>query len=117
MSKDAFYFSHDSNARNDLKCMRLRRLCGMAGYGLYWCVIEMLRDASEFRLPLAMREDIVYELRADDSHFAALIDWLARSRRAVVLVGKPLSKNERFHGEARAGAQRWPRFCSAKMLC
>ena len=74
MAKDAFYFSHDSNARNDLKCMRLRRLCGMAGYGLYWCVIEMLRDASEFRLPLAMREDIVYELRADDSHFAALID-------------------------------------------
>lgn len=74
MSKDAFYFKHDSNARMDPKCIRLRRIAGLAGYGLFWCVIEMLREAEDYRLPIHVIEDIVYEMRAEQKHFDAIFE-------------------------------------------
>lgn len=36
------YFQHDSNARNDIKLIKLRRKLGLEGYGLYFCILEML---------------------------------------------------------------------------
>jgi len=62
MAKDAFYFSHDANARNDLKCIRLRREMGMAGYGLYWCLLEMLREENRNSLSFSYIEDIASHL-------------------------------------------------------
>ncbi len=50
MAKDAYWFSHDSNARNDEKTVELRMELGWAGYGIYWALIEMLRDAPKYRL-------------------------------------------------------------------
>ena len=44
MGKDAYYFSHDSNARNDPKCASLIQQSGMEGYGLYWSLVEMLHE-------------------------------------------------------------------------
>lgn len=52
MNKDAYYFSHDANARNDIKIAALIQRYGMAGYGQYWIIIEMLREQAEFKLPL-----------------------------------------------------------------
>ncbi len=49
--KEAYYFSHDSNARNDPKIRALRKQYGIAGYGLYWIIIEMLRESAEYKLP------------------------------------------------------------------
>ena len=49
--KDAFYFSHDSNARHDPKLGALRAKYGWAGYGLYWAVIEVLRDQPNYIYP------------------------------------------------------------------
>jgi hypothetical protein len=50
MAKDAFYFSHDSNARNDEKMLQLRAVYKSEGYGWYWIIIEMMRDANAYRL-------------------------------------------------------------------
>jgi hypothetical protein len=50
MKKDAYYFSHDSNARNDPKILKLRVKHGMRGYGCFWSIIEMLRDQSNYKL-------------------------------------------------------------------
>jgi hypothetical protein len=50
MTKEAYYFSHDSNARNDSKILKLRMKMGWEGYGLYWGIIEMLRDANGYKL-------------------------------------------------------------------
>ena len=36
------YFPHDSNARNDIKIVRLRKDLGLEGYGAYFCLLEML---------------------------------------------------------------------------
>ncbi len=50
--KDAFYFSHDSNARHDPKIIVLRSHYGYEGYGWYWAIIEMLRDAQDYKFSL-----------------------------------------------------------------
>ncbi|RYM02782.1 DUF4373 domain-containing protein [Sporolactobacillus sp. THM7-7] len=50
MSKDAYYFSHDSNARYDPKILAMRAVYGMEGYGRYWCLIEILRDEDGYKL-------------------------------------------------------------------
>jgi hypothetical protein len=50
MGKDAFYFSHDSNARNDEKMLQLRAVYKSEGYGWYWIIIEMMRDANAYKL-------------------------------------------------------------------
>lgn len=63
-TKDSYYFSHDSNARNDLKIVRLRRQLGLEGYGIYWCLIEILRETSDHKLPLTDIEDIAFQISA-----------------------------------------------------
>lgn len=42
MSKDTFYFSHDFNARNDIKIKKIIAKHGYLGYGLFWAIIEDL---------------------------------------------------------------------------
>lgn len=48
MSKQAYYFSHDSNARNDEKILALRMKLGMEGYGIFWAILEKMRDNSDY---------------------------------------------------------------------
>lgn len=50
--KDAYYFSHDSNARNDPKIQALMSKWGYEGYGWWWAVLETLRDQPGYRYPL-----------------------------------------------------------------
>jgi DnaD/phage-associated family protein len=52
MAKDAYYFSHDSNAVIDPKILSMRADYGLEGYGLYWVIIEMLRCELDYQLPL-----------------------------------------------------------------
>lgn len=54
MAKDAYYFSHDSNAKDDPKCVMLIEQLGLEGYGIYWVLIETLRDQPEYKYPLAL---------------------------------------------------------------
>ncbi len=54
MAKDAYYFSHDSNAKDDPKCVLLIEQLGMEGYGIFWVLIETLRDQPEYKYPLAL---------------------------------------------------------------
>ena len=50
MPKDAYYFSHDSNARSDPKLMALINTYGMEGYGKWWVIVEMLREQCGYKL-------------------------------------------------------------------
>lgn len=61
-SKDSYYFSHDSNARNDLKIIAMRRKLGYNGYGLYWCIIENLREQANYKMKLSCIDDIAFNL-------------------------------------------------------
>lgn len=51
--KEAFYFSHDANAKDDPKCVLLIEQLGMEGYGIFWMLIETLRDQPDYCYPVA----------------------------------------------------------------
>lgn len=50
MAKETYYFSHDSNALTDTKILNMRADYGLEGYGLYWAIIEMMRNEEDYRL-------------------------------------------------------------------
>lgn len=50
--KDAYYFPHDCNARNDPKILALRSVFGAEGYGVYWMLIEILREQPDYKLQI-----------------------------------------------------------------
>ena len=52
--KDAYWFSHDSNAKDDPKCMLLIDQLGLEGYGIYWVLVEILREQPDFSYPIAL---------------------------------------------------------------
>ena len=58
------WFSHDSNARNSKKLFRVRQRYGAAGYGVYFMLVEMLRDAEGNRLDLDY-DMLAFDIRED----------------------------------------------------
>ena len=46
--KKTNYFSHDSNARNDDKILAVRMKFGAEGYGIYFMMLERLREDSKY---------------------------------------------------------------------
>jgi len=56
------YFSHDYNSRNDKNMVRLSMKHGMAGIGVFWCIVEMLYENGGYLL-LSEYERITFELR------------------------------------------------------
>lgn len=48
--KDAYFFSHDCNARNDPKILALRSVYGAEGYGVYFMLVEILREQPDYKL-------------------------------------------------------------------
>ena len=48
--KDAYFFSHDCNARNDPKILALRSVYGAEGYGVYFMLVEILREQPDHKL-------------------------------------------------------------------
>ncbi len=54
MGGDAYWFPHDSNTRVDPRCCLLIDQLGMEGYGIYWVLVETLRDQPGYRYPLIL---------------------------------------------------------------
>ncbi len=54
MNKDAYYFPHDSNAKDDPKCVLLIEQLGLEGYGIYWMLVEVLREQPDYTYPLSL---------------------------------------------------------------
>lgn len=52
--KDAFYFPHDANANGDPKCVLLIEQLGMEGYGIFWVLVETLRNQPDYSYPLML---------------------------------------------------------------
>lgn len=58
------YFKHDSNARNDLKLAKIQKKYGILGYGIYFCIIEMLCSSNNYEVKYDL-ELISYLLKED----------------------------------------------------
>jgi hypothetical protein len=52
MEKEAYYFPHFCNARHDRKIRRLRKELGVEGYGIYFMLLEILREQQDLMYPL-----------------------------------------------------------------
>ena len=54
MANAAYWFRHDTNAKDDHKIMLLMDQLGLEGYGIYWILIEVLREQEGYIYPLSM---------------------------------------------------------------
>lgn len=52
MEKEAYYFPHFCNARHDRKIKRLRKELGTEGYGIYFMLLETLREQQDLVYPM-----------------------------------------------------------------
>jgi hypothetical protein len=85
MAKDKFYFQHDSNARNDLRILSLRQIMGWEGYGLYWAMLEILRDQDGYKIPSSCQGSLMLGLSLDEDR---LKDFISNCLSLGLLVEK-----------------------------
>ena len=68
---ESYYFSHDYNARSDDKIKALIRKHGMAGYGIFWSIIEDLyNNANALRLDC---DGIAFDLRTHSEIIQSIV--------------------------------------------
>lgn len=71
--KNITSFLHDSDARRDFKMLKLRRLGGWEYVGLFWGLIEVLREQPSLTLSSDDLEACAYEFQVDDDVLRKLI--------------------------------------------
>lgn len=67
------YFSHDANARNDEKIIRLRIRHKAAGYGVYFMILEILREKKDL-MCLRDYNVLAFELREDAGLIKSVVE-------------------------------------------
>lgn len=67
------YFSHDSNARNSKKIIRLRQKYGAAGYGVYFMILERLREEEGY-MSEADYDMISFDLHEDAELIRSVVE-------------------------------------------
>ena len=73
MKKEAYYFSHDANAKDDPKILQLRMELGWEGYGLFWALIELLRNESDHRMRTHYKS-IAFALQTQEDSIKRIIN-------------------------------------------
>lgn len=73
MKKEAYYFSHDANAKDDPKILRLRMDLGWEGYGLFWALIELLRNETDHRMRMHYKS-IAFALQTHENSIEKIIN-------------------------------------------
>ena len=67
------YFSHDSNARNDAKLVNLRMKHGAAGYGVYFMILERMREEDNY-MSAKDYNMIAFDLRVDAAIVKSVVE-------------------------------------------
>lgn len=73
MEKKQSYFSHDSNARNSEKLIRLRMRHKAAGYGIFFMILERLREEPNY-MSVKDYNVIAFDLREDASLIKSVVE-------------------------------------------
>ena len=71
--KEVVYFSHDGNARNDEKSIAVRMKYQWEGYGLFWALVEKLRESTDYKLSKDYNL-IAYDLRVDAGIIKSIVE-------------------------------------------
>lgn len=67
------YFSHDSNARNSDKMMQVRMDLGAEGYGIFFMLIERLREEKEYKSTTNYKI-LEFDLKADSEKIKQVVE-------------------------------------------
>ena len=70
---NANYFSHDCNARNSEKIIKLRMRHKSAGYGVFFMILERLRESSNY-MSVKDYNVIAFDLREDASLIKSVVE-------------------------------------------
>ncbi len=73
--KESYYFSHDYNARHDRKLVRLRMKFGWAGYGLFWAMIEVMREQTAYKIGVADLDGLAYEFQVESELISEMVTF------------------------------------------
>lgn len=74
--KEAYYFSHDANARHDPKCSALIADYGMEGYGVFWMLIEIMAEQRDYKLEKfpKLYEGLARQMRLEADRVRSIIE-------------------------------------------
>ncbi len=71
-----FYFSHDYNARNDSKVLKLRAKYGWEGYGIYFGILEVMAEETDSYLSRVAIAELSLSLGGIDCNkLAEIVDF------------------------------------------
>lgn len=121
MKKEAYYFSHDANAKDDPKILQLRMHLGWEGYGLFWGLIELLRNQPDYRMQKHYMS-IAFALQTDQKKIESLVndfDLFARDQEffwSESLLKRMELKEEKSEKMRNAANKRWNKDSDAKAM-
>jgi hypothetical protein len=121
MKKEAYYFSHDANAKDDPKILKLRMEMGWEGYGLFWGLIELLRNESEYRMQKHY-QSIAFALHTQEDKIKSIVndfELFARDEQyfwSESLLKRMELKEERSEKMRNAANKRWNKDNDAKAM-
>ena len=71
-AKPMQFFSHDSDAAQDIKCKKLLKRCGFEGYGRWWRLCELLAATEGHKVKCDTAED--FEILADEIGYGSVAE-------------------------------------------
>lgn len=71
--KDAYYFPHDSNATNDPKIMMLIAQWGLEAYGIFWTIIEHLREQPNYKSHIKIARALASRYGSSEEKYLSII--------------------------------------------
>ena len=114
--KQAFWFKHDENARNDEKILAVRAEFGWEGYAWYFALLEMMSEASDGQIHRVAMAGLSVGLGIPKDRLTAFIDFcvgveLLKEDNGSIYSGRMLSQKaqrQALSQSGRAGAEsRW----------
>lgn len=109
-SENKLYFSHDFYSRDNLSNLRMK--CGLEGYGIYWCLVEIMHENGG-KIKESDIDGIAYNLHTDVEKIQEVIKNCDTfiSKKGVITSKRVLDnieKREKISAIRReAVAQRW----------
>lgn len=110
--KEAYFFSHDYNARQDPKMQEVLMDYGVAGIGIYWCIVEQLYEQGG-RMALASIKAIAFALHVAQDDVRSIVMnyglfdndgtefWSPSASRRME------ERNAKTERRAKAASKRW----------
>lgn len=116
--KEAYYFSHDANAQHDPKIIKLLSKLGWEGYGLYWAIVERLRNEPDYTLECDY-DCIAFALRTHSDCIKSLVEdydlFIIEDDifYSESLLNRMKQKDERSEKARKSARKRWKRNANA----